>query len=694
MHQVYRKLSNLLSEIKGDNAHFKSRLRYLRFFSNKNFWQCFTEAASEFNNLMSNTVIKESLLGTDADYSEVLPQHSGVSSLTAASLQNLVELMAEDFDVSITVVSLEKEEDIAVWKKPGLSYGPKHTKRLTLHSLIDCADGMTVFENINGESSILSKSLAQNNPGICFYAAVPLLTKDHERLGVLCLADYYQRKFSRQDRQRLKHYANCVVNELELRASVEQEKKKLLQKESQLEQAFKMANIGGWEHDIETGKTTWSDELFALYRPDKKRIQNTLLSSCSALVQRCHLSKTRAQPDDVIHSTTEQMTRSDGTLVFLNQQCKCLYNAEGKPIKIIGVWQDVTAQLMYENKLKESEERFRALVQNSSDMTAVLDEQGNIKYISPTSFAISGYNPDELIGRNVFDFMHEADMDELVAELQNVANSTNSGEPTLHRFRTKSGAWIWLESKGMNMMANSHVGGIIINARDVTERIYLEERLSIEEHDRQRAITSAVIKAQEGERSQLGRELHDNVNQVLTTVKLYTEMICDGIGDQKELVKKAGHHLQDCIDEIRSISKRLSAPTLGEISLEDSIKELIESINLTNRIEIVYAGQGITGLQIPQELHLAIYRIIQEQLNNIIKYAGASQVCITLKRKETVLNLYITDNGKGFDLTAKRTGIGITNMRTRAENQNGVFRLESEPGKGCRLQVQFPLLFA
>ncbi|HET7896953.1 MAG TPA: ATP-binding protein, partial [Flavisolibacter sp.] len=151
------------------------------------------------------------------------------------------------------------------------------------------------------------------------------------------------------------------------------------------------------------------------------------------------------------------------------------------------------------------------------------------------------------------------------------------------------------------------------------------------------------------------------------------------------------HLLQTCIDEIRSISKRLSAPTLGEISLPDSIKELVESVNLTNRIEVVYKGQEMSRLKIPQDVHLAIYRIIQEQLNNILKYAEASLVTIHLKKSGANLMLEMTDNGKGFDTSAKRSGIGITNMQTRAENLGGHFQISSTMGKGCKLSVRFPL---
>jgi signal transduction histidine kinase len=120
-----------------------------------------------------------------------------------------------------------------------------------------------------------------------------------------------------------------------------------------------------------------------------------------------------------------------------------------------------------------------------------------------------------------------------------------------------------------------------VNARDITDRIKLQQKLDLELASKQKDITAAIIETQEKERSQLGLELHDNVNQVLTTIKLYNEMLLDGLGDQKDILTRSIKHLQNCINEIRSISKRLSAPTLGAITLDSSIRELIQSISLT-----------------------------------------------------------------------------------------------------------------
>ncbi|HEU4902527.1 MAG TPA: PAS domain S-box protein [Flavisolibacter sp.] len=622
----------------------------------------------------------------------VLRQLDVFNTTTHEAMQNLVQLIAEDFGVPVAAVSLVDKEEVFLKAAVGLKKLTWFDRNSSLCSHAIENPQVTVFENATTEPLLRNNPFVHGEPGVSFYAAAPLIVKEGFCIGVVFVADFTERQFSAADRQRLTRYARCVLHELDLIATIQRRTARLQQRELQLKQAFRLASIGSWEYDAETGQATWSDELFELFGLEKTASQDKLIDLYLSLFHPDDLPAIQAilqNPNRVPDSTFVRIIRPDGKQLHIHQLKRNIYNAAGKLVKVIGISQDITERIVYEERLKDSEERFKALVQNSSDMIAVLDETGLIKYISPSSVAISGYAPEELTGRNVFEFLHEDDISVLVDELQKVAQSTNSGEPTLHRFRTKSGAWIWLESKGMNRMQDSHIGGIIINAREVTERILLEERLAIEQQHYQRSITSAVIKAQEAERSQVGRELHDNVNQVLTTVKLYTEMISDGIGDRKELIRKSQQHLQNCIDEIRNISKRLSAPTLGEITLQDSIKELIESINLTNRIEIKFTGKGIAGLHVSPDLHLAIYRILQEQLNNVIKHSGATLVSISLTRKGTQLSMRVKDNGKGFDLSARRTGIGITNMRTRTENLSGQFELASSPGKGCRLRVQF-----
>ena len=220
----------------------------------------------------------------------------------------------------------------------------------------------------------------------------------------------------------------------------------------------------------------------------------------------------------------------------------------------------------------------------------------------------------------------------------------------------------------------------------------IRQKKAREEEVRQhhKLITEAVIQAQEAERSTIGLELHDNINQLLTTVKLHNEMVLNGVGDPAVVMPRALRYLQECIDGIRILSRCLSAPTLGKISLEESVKDLIDSINSTSKIKITRSIYGLDDCGLKQELHTGVYRILQEQLNNVLKHANASEVSVQLERNHSQIRLSITDNGKGFIVGKTKNGMGILNMQTRAENLNGTFDLQTEPGKGCTIEVVLP----
>lgn len=351
---------------------------------------------------------------------------------------------------------------------------------------------------------------------------------------------------------------------------------------------------------------------------------------------------------------------------------------------------DISRRREIETRLKESEQKFRSLVQNSSDIISVHDEHRYYTYLSPAITGTLGYKPDFFLGKDVMEFICEDDQ-QIVLDAFTELLKNGKVDNVVYRVLHQNGECRWLESRGTNMLNDPTIHGLVINTRDVTERVLLQEALDAQNKKNQKEITTAVIRTQETERSQIGQELHDNINQVLTTIKLYNEMLRDGLGNPGELVSKSVYHLQKCIDEIRSISKRLSAPTIGRISLTDSIKELVDSINITQKMEVNFSMANPDQLPISQELHLAIYRIVQEKLNNIIKYADATHVSIRIDIKEKVFHLVIRDNGRGFDVNEVSDGIGITNMRTRAENLNGTFFIDSSPGKGCVLDVKIPI---
>lgn len=235
------------------------------------------------------------------------------------------------------------------------------------------------------------------------------------------------------------------------------------------------------------------------------------------------------------------------------------------------------------------------------------------------------------------------------------------------------------------------INHICIKAKNITRGKLLEKKLLQERKERKNKLIKATIEAQEKERSMIGRELHDNVNQVLTTVKLYVELSSQEETTNKELLKRAVHQVNYCIEEIRNLSRRLAVPKLGELSLEELIRDLVETINITKKTSIKFLSYGIKNHEFKQELQTTIYRIIQEQLTNVIKYAHATNVKVIVAGTQQDLAVQVQDNGIGFDLNEKSKGNGITNMISRAETIGGTLKFETSPGNGCTMTAEFPL---
>lgn len=236
--------------------------------------------------------------------------------------------------------------------------------------------------------------------------------------------------------------------------------------------------------------------------------------------------------------------------------------------------------------------------------------------------------------------------------------------------------------------------GLVLALTDITERKHLESQLEKERMEKQQAITDAVITAEENERQEIGRELHDNVNQILASTRMFLSMI------KKEDISESGYsYLQQtsqmilsAINEIRNLSHSMITPFMEETTLKEAIEKIIFNTTSTNGIKISLEETGLEEEKLPEKLRLTTYRIIQEQFNNIIKYAKATAVSMKLVQDNEALVLTIHDNGVGFDMSKKPTGIGLMNIKTRASLFNGEVIIRSAPGQGFEISVTMKLI--
>jgi len=224
-----------------------------------------------------------------------------------------------------------------------------------------------------------------------------------------------------------------------------------------------------------------------------------------------------------------------------------------------------------------------------------------------------------------------------------------------------------------------------IQVNDITEQIRLEKELD----KKNKQMIEAVLNAQEHERKIIGEELHDNINQILTAIKINLGFILGHDELRKDLVTKCLDNAAFAIEEVRKLSRALIVPSnLRELGLVSSIQILIKDLQAVTSLNIELCAKDFNENFLNEKQKTALYRIVQEQMNNILKHAKAFNVHIQLNSNPEGVELSISDDGRGFDPSAKKNGIGFYNISNRIKLFNGSLIIDSAPGKGCLLSAR------
>ncbi|MBN9385763.1 MAG: PAS domain S-box protein [Chitinophagaceae bacterium] len=342
---------------------------------------------------------------------------------------------------------------------------------------------------------------------------------------------------------------------------------------------------------------------------------------------------------------------------------------------------DLTTEKLTEQRAQMNEIRFRSLIEKGTDIIVVVGSEGRITYTSPSVERYFGITDAENLGKNAFDYIHPEDLPRLVETFMEVLNSPGKPISVQARAQSKEGRHIWVEGIVTNLLGVEGVNGVVCNFRDVTERKEIEKK-----------IMQASIDAQEREREEIGRELHDNVNQILTTARLYLDCIHEAPTGKESIIRRSSEIITTAIEEIRKLSRSMTQSFHKEVGLKLSIEDLLENIRqLPEGIQVGFDFFLPGEPALDDKLKVTIFRIVQEQLNNVLKHAGATTVDVSVREDGPMITLCISDNGRGFDPWKKREGIGINNIINRAEISNGQVTIASAPGKGCVLSVDFRL---
>ncbi|GAB4093589.1 PAS domain-containing sensor histidine kinase [Flaviaesturariibacter terrae] len=348
--------------------------------------------------------------------------------------------------------------------------------------------------------------------------------------------------------------------------------------------------------------------------------------------------------------------------------------------------------------LRESEQRFRMLVDSIQFGIIVHDQDLRSVLCNETAAHLLGVERESMLGCSWDESNWEVhsesgvplDRDEFP-----VAVAMRSGEPVrdfVIGYQQPGGERLWLLVNSRPVCDDAGaVQQVITSFVDISGRKELEKQLLAGQVAHQRALTQATIDSSEKERTEIGKELHDNIGQQLTTIKLYLDLARSTADEEtSEMVSLATRNISDVINDIRALCRNLIPSTLGDLGLEESVNDLIHTLTRTQQLRIRFVATGFDEERVPDNQKLMLFRILQEQLNNIVKHAGARKVTVQLRQGDGELRLEVTDDGCGFDPLTVRRGLGLTNMRNRAEMFGGNVSIVSAPGAGCTLTVSVP----
>lgn len=410
---------------------------------------------------------------------------------------------------------------------------------------------------------------------------------------------------------------------------------------------------------------------------------------------RASLEKTIYQTKKKYWVKDYRFRKADGSYGYVLERGFIVRDEEGRPVRMIGAIQDITGIKVNEQRLLESSERFDAVMRATHDMIWDWNLQtGNIYRDKMGMRNVYGVE-DETSILTIDKWLQRIHPDDQVAVANTIEQIThkspNSTFEIEYRFRRDDGTYSYVYDRGIILRNKTGERLRMIGAaHDITDRKKLEQELIRKELEKQRVISKATIDTQERERSEIGKELHDNVNQVLTTTKLYLELSQSNPELKDDLIGKATKNIMYVINEIRQLSRSLMNPSIGDLGLCDSVNDLVENINATRRMQVKFSIPDEVEDLLSENSKLMVYRIIQESLNNAIRHAHAKNVSIVMQKCGENVELQVADDGVGFSEDGVKKGAGLKSIQNRVYLANGTLKIESAAGKGCKLIINFP----
>jgi PAS domain S-box-containing protein len=461
------------------------------------------------------------------------------------------------------------------------------------------------------------------------------------------------------------------------------------------------AKITGLNRNEVTGRPLWEVNYSLL--PDERKKQNSAEQMKSAMMEMLRTKKSPIlnRPGELIIIRPDGIQRTVLLRLFMvNLSNDFLVGSISTDITELKKAEEELARAKAEleikvkertHELKESEEKYRRIVENAGEGIIAIAPDGIINFVNPRIPEMFGFVIHEMLGKSVLNFVAQEDR----KKLKNQLDSRTRGVVDSYeiRFRRKDNSLLWVRVKGTPFFdeKGQHAGSLGL-LTDVTEEKKLLDRL--------KDYAKKITRVQEEERKRIAYELHDDTAQYLSIIKLELDaLLQSGKIQSPEVLEKLQYLEKDtdrAFNDVRRYSHELRPAVLDHLGLQAALEQIAEDINKLKEITLRFTAEGEEP-ELSDEVKLALFRIAQEALSNARKHSKASNAIIKLQFFDKRVKLSVIDDGIGFDVqeaTVRSTlkgSLGLTSMQERAELIGADLKIDSRPGKGTTVTAEISL---
>lgn len=499
----------------------------------------------------------------------------------------------------------------------------------------------------------------------------------------------------------------------------------LRRNEAVMAQAGRIAHLGAWEleisnwDDLHANALRWSEGVYRIlgYEPGAVEVSNDLFFAHVHPDDRQRINEVVAQAiaAQQAYQIEHRIIRTDGTERIVLEHAEITFDAQARPLRMIGTIQDITERKEAEEILRNKERWFRALIEYSADSIAVIDQHNHILYLSPSVAAVEGYTPEELIGRNGLENTHPDDLPLVQQIVEQLIAHPGKPIPVLWRRRHKNGHWLWLEGVATNLLHDPAVQGIVTNYRDVTDRKRAEElRLRSQKLEALGTIAGGIA--------------HD-FNNILLAITGNTQLAAaDLLPDhpaQESLseIARASTRASDLVRQIMAFS-RPQEHQRAVIQLQPVIAEGLKLVRATLPARIEIRTDFAPAVPAIAADATQIHQVVVNLATNAAHAIGSRSGLIELQlstvnvsadwasnvpdlHEGQYVRLAVRDDGCGMDrdtlarifdpfFTTKSsgagTGLGLSVVHGIMKSHEGAIAVYSQPDKGTTFHLYFPFV--